>query len=68
MKKKQEKKTSQNRCDFIKYNKVLDAANGHYKQWVVEAIGLWKTKLSSPFEITGPLTEVLLIVNLAMRS
>jgi hypothetical protein len=28
---------------------------------------LWKTKLSSPFEITGPLTEVLLIVNLAIR-
>jgi hypothetical protein len=28
---------------------------------------LWKKKSSSPFEITGPLTEVLLIVNLAIR-
>jgi hypothetical protein len=28
--------------------------------------GLWKTKSSSPFEIVGPLTA-LLIVNLAIR-
>jgi hypothetical protein len=48
MKEEQEKnsKTSQNRCDFINKTKVLDAANGHYKQWVEASIaGLWKTKI-----------------------
>jgi hypothetical protein len=28
--------------NFIKYNKVLDAANGHYKQWVEASIAMEK--------------------------
>ncbi|KRT14385.1 oxidoreductase [Pedobacter ginsenosidimutans] len=52
-----------------KYTRVPDGANGHYKQWVEAAIaGYGKREVSSPFEIAGPLTEALLMANLAIRS
>ncbi|WP_231427919.1 MULTISPECIES: Gfo/Idh/MocA family protein [Pedobacter] len=52
-----------------KYARVKDAANGHYAQWVDAAIaGYGKQEVSSPFEIAGPLTEALLMANLAIRS
>ena len=51
-----------------KYARVTDGANGHYAQWVEAAIaGHGKKELSSPFEIAGPLTEALLMANLAIR-
>ncbi|TRO66523.1 Gfo/Idh/MocA family protein [Christiangramia sabulilitoris] len=51
-----------------KYPRVKDGMNGHYAQWVEAAIAGYKEKtLSSPFEIAGPLTETLLIANLAIR-
>ena len=51
-----------------KYARVTDGSNGHYKQWVEAAIaGYGKHELSSPFEIAGPLTEALLMANLAIR-
>ncbi len=50
------------------YPRVPGGADGHYAQWVEGAIaGYGKTKLSSPFEIAGPLTEALLMSNLAIR-
>lgn len=52
-----------------KYARVAEGANGHYKQWVEAAIaGYGKQEVSSPFEIAGPLTEALLMANLAIRS
>jgi hypothetical protein len=43
--------------------------NGHYAQWVEASIaGKGKNYLSSPFEIAGPLTEALLMANLAIRA
>ncbi|MCX3266107.1 Gfo/Idh/MocA family protein [Pedobacter agri] len=52
-----------------KYARVKDGANGHYAQWVDAAIaGYEKQEVSSPFEIAGPLTEALLMANLAIRS
>ncbi|TDE07321.1 Gfo/Idh/MocA family protein [Flavobacterium sandaracinum] len=51
-----------------KYARVSDGSEGHYKQWVEASIaGYGKKELSSPFEIAGPLTEALLIANLAIR-
>lgn len=51
-----------------KYARVSDGSNGHYKQWVEASIaGHGKHELSSPFEIAGPLTEALLMANLAIR-
>ncbi|MEQ9302698.1 MAG: hypothetical protein RJQ14_02185 [Marinoscillum sp.] len=51
------------------FERVPDGANGHYAQWVEGAIaGYGNKELSSPFEIAGPLTETLLIANLAIRS
>ncbi len=48
--------------------RVPGGAEGHYAQWVEGAIaGYGKKDLSSPFEIAGPLTETLLIANLAIR-
>lgn len=45
---------------------------GHYKQWVEACIdgynGTKAKALSSPFEIAGPLTETVLMGNLAIRS
>lgn len=51
-----------------KFARVAGGANGHYKQWVEAAIaGYGKQEVSSPFEIAGPLTEALLMANLAIR-
>lgn len=51
-----------------KIARVPNGADGHYAQWVEGAIaGYGKTELSSPFEIAGPLTEALLMANLAIR-
>lgn len=51
-----------------KYARVKDGSEGHYKQWIEAAIaGYGKKELSSPFEIAGPLTEALLMANLAIR-
>jgi len=42
---------------------------GHYAQWVNACIaGYGKNELSSPFEYAGPLTETILMGNLALRS
>jgi predicted dehydrogenase len=42
---------------------------GHYTQWVNACIaGYGKNPLSSPFEYAGPLTETILMGNLALRS
>lgn len=51
-----------------KYPRVKDGADGHQKQWIEGCIaGYGKTELSSPFEVAGPLTEALLVANLAIR-
>ncbi len=52
-----------------KFARVPNQANGHYGQWVEGCIaGYGKKELSSPFEIAGPLTECLLMANLAIRA
>lgn len=44
------------------------AENGHYTQWVEAAkAGYGKIPLSSDFSVAGPLTEALLMANLAIR-
>lgn len=49
--------------------RVAGGNNGHYAQWVEASIaGYGKMEVSSPFEIAGPLTETILIGNLAIRS
>lgn len=52
--------------------RVEGAVEGHYKQWVEAALagyGSEKAKnLSAPFSIAGPLTETVLMGNLAIRS
>ncbi|MEE1884862.1 Gfo/Idh/MocA family protein [Pedobacter flavus] len=51
-----------------KFARVKDQSNGHYRQWVEACIaGYGKHELSSPFSIAGPLTEALLMANLAIR-
>ncbi|QIL40206.1 Gfo/Idh/MocA family oxidoreductase [Pedobacter sp. HDW13] len=51
-----------------KATRVPGDVDGHYTQWAEAAIaGYGKIELSSPFEIAGPLTETLLIANLAIR-
>ncbi|MFV8225865.1 Gfo/Idh/MocA family protein [Christiangramia aquimixticola] len=51
-----------------KYERVPNGMDGHYVQWVEAAIaGYGKKTLSSPFKIAGPLTESLLVANLAIR-
>ena len=51
-----------------KFERVSGASEGQYGQWVEAALaGKGPDELSSPFEIAGPLTEVLLIANLAIR-
>jgi predicted dehydrogenase len=48
--------------------RVPGGAEGHYAQWVEACIaGPGKKEVSSPFEIAGPLTEALLMANLAIR-
>ena len=49
--------------------RVPNGAEGHYAQWVEASLaGYGKMEVSSPFEIAGPLTEALLMGNLAIRS
>jgi hypothetical protein len=49
--------------------RVTGSADGHYAQWVEACMaGYGKMELSSPFDIAGPLTETILIGNLAIRS
>ena len=51
-----------------KYTRVPDQEGGHYRQWVEAAIaGYGNKEVSSPFETAGPLTEALLMANLAIR-
>jgi len=51
-----------------KFDRVPGSANGHYAQWVEGAIaGYGNMELSSPFEKAGPLTEAILMANLAIR-
>jgi predicted dehydrogenase len=52
-----------------KLARVTGGEGGHYAQWVEACIaGHGKKELSSPFEIAGPLTEALLMANLAIRA
>ncbi|MCU7549025.1 Gfo/Idh/MocA family oxidoreductase [Chitinophagaceae bacterium LB-8] len=49
--------------------RVPGGAGGHYAQWVEACIaGYGKKEVSAPFEISGPLTECLLMANLAIRA
>lgn len=48
---------------------IPGGVDGHYWQWAIAArAGYGKVKLSSDFEIAGPLTETLLIANLSLRA
>jgi hypothetical protein len=52
-----------------KIPRVPGGAEGHYAQWVEAAIaGYGNKEVSSPFETAGPLTEALLMANLAIRA
>ncbi len=51
------------------YKRVVGGPEGHYAQWVEACLaGYGKNELSSPFDIAGPLTESVLMGNLAIRS
>lgn len=48
--------------------KYARVPQGHYAQWVEACIaGYGNMEVSAPFEISGPLTEALLMANLAVR-
>ncbi|TWJ04824.1 putative dehydrogenase [Mucilaginibacter frigoritolerans] len=48
--------------------RVPGQSNGHYGQWIEGCLaGYGKTQLSSSFDVAGPLTEALLMANLAVR-
>lgn len=48
---------------------IARVPEGHYVQWVNACIaGYGKKELSAPFDIAGPLTETILMGNLAIRS
>jgi predicted dehydrogenase len=48
--------------------RVPGQSNGHYGQWVEACLaGPGKMPVSSPFALAGPLTEALLMANLAIR-
>jgi len=48
--------------------RVPHQSDGHYAQWVEGCLaGYGKTQLSSSFDVAGPLTEALLMANLAVR-
>lgn len=50
------------------YPRVPGGEDGHYTQWVEAAMaGYGKIPLSSDFSLAGPLTEALLMSNLAIR-
>ena len=49
--------------------RIEGGADGHYRQWVEACLaGYGKMELSSDFEIAGPMTESILMGNLAIRS
>lgn len=49
--------------------RIEGAEDGHYTQWVDACMkGYGKMVLSSPFEYAGPMTEAILMGNLALRS
>jgi len=49
--------------------RVTGGAEGHYAQWVEACIaGLGNKEVSSPFATAGPLTEAMLMSNLAIRA
>jgi len=52
--------------------RVYGGASGHYSQWIEACVDGYNSKkaaeLSSPFSIAGPLTETVLMGNLAIRS
>ena len=51
-----------------RWARVPGGADGHYAQWVEGCLaGYGKTELSSSFDKAGPLTEALLMANLAVR-
>ncbi len=51
------------------YARVPGSADGHYAQWVEGAIaGYGNKELSAPFNLAGPLTEAILMANLAIRA
>jgi predicted dehydrogenase len=51
-----------------KWSRVKGEAEGHYAQWVEACLaGYGKHEVSAPFEVAGPLTEALLMANLAVR-
>lgn len=51
-----------------KIKRVPGQEEGHYAQWVEACIaGYGNAELSAPFEESGPLTEALLMANLAIR-
>ncbi|HVW97272.1 MAG TPA: Gfo/Idh/MocA family oxidoreductase [Mucilaginibacter sp.] len=48
--------------------RVPGQANGHYGQWIEGAMaGYGNSYMSSSFDVAGPLTEALLMANLAVR-
>jgi len=50
------------------YKRIPGQSDGHYGQWVDACLaGYGKMEVSSPFETAGPLTEALLMANLAVR-
>ena len=49
--------------------RVPGSIDGHYAQWVEACIaGYGKMEVSSPFDTAGPMTESILMGNLAIRS
>ena len=51
-----------------KLARVPGGADGHYGQWVEACLaGYGNKEVSAPFETAGPLTEALLMANLAIR-
>ena len=50
------------------YPRIPLGPEGHYAQWVEGALaGYGKMKMDSDFAVAGPLTEALLMSNLAIR-
>ena len=48
--------------------RVPGQSDGHYGQWIEGCLaGYGNTQLSSSFDVAGPLTEALLMANLAVR-